>query len=175
MNVDIGTAILSVLGTLLATVIGAFIAFRVQSKVAERNRIWVIQDAEIQRKYQLEDERKRIKQNLVTNRLKIVEDCASLLVFILGINIDDQYGIKIQSSDKTILEKRQKYEEISSQAYAAIKAIGSQSLEENYNIIARSYWTMVEVGGIESEDWQKTREAYHELIKTADDLKCKIE
>ena len=96
-------AIFTVSGTLAGTLIGIFATYFVQSKVANRNRKWLI-----------EDDRERIKRELIANRLDIIEEVVNLMMYFTGLSLRNELQIPIYSDKVTIENKRKKFDEISS-------------------------------------------------------------
>jgi gas vesicle protein len=163
LDSNIILAILTVCGTLAGTVIGALATYLVQSKVADRNRKWSI-----------EDESKRIKRELLSNRLDIIEEVVNLMMFFAGLSLRSELQIPIYSDRVTIENKRKRFDEIGSQSWNAVAALSSKELSTLYSAIAAAYNEDEETGSISSETWKKANESFPKIIKLIDDMKVNI-
>ncbi len=156
-------AIFAVSGTLAGTVIGAFATYIIQGKVAERDRKWSI-----------EDDRKRIKRELLSSRLDIVEEVVNLMMYFAGLSLREELGIPIYSDKVTMGNRRKRFDEIRSQAWNAVVALSSNEFLKFYSAIAAAYNEDEETGSIRSETWKRANESFPKIIKLMDDMKVNI-
>ena len=163
MDPNIILAIFTVFGTLPGTVIGAFATYFIQSRVADRDRKWT-----------QEDDRKRIKRELLSKRLDIVEEVVNLMMYFTGLSLRDELQIPIYSDKVTIENKRKRFDEIRSQAWNAVVALSSNEFLKLYSAIAAAYNEDEETGSIGSEPWKKANESFPRIIKLIDDMKVNI-
>ena len=153
-------AISTVFGTLAGTAIGAFATYLIQSRVAERDRKW-----------SLEDDRKQIKRELLSKRLDIVEEVVNLMMYFVGLSLRDELQIPIYSDKVTIENKRKRFDEIRSQAWNAVVAFSSSEFLKLYSAIAAAYNEDEETGSIGSGAWKRANESFPKIIKLIDDMK----
>ena len=163
MDTNTILAIITVLGTLAGTVVGAFATHFTQSKVAERDRKW-----------SLEANKKRIKRELLSKRLDIVEEVVNLMMYFAGLSMRAELQIPIYSDKITIENKRKRFDEIRSQAWNAVVALSSNELLELYRAIAAAYNEDEETGSIGSKTWKMANESFPKIMKLIDDMKVNI-
>jgi len=156
--------IISVLGTLAGTGIGAYAIYLAQSKMAERNRRW-----------SLEDEKKRIKRESLSNRLNLIEEAIHLRMYLANLTMKEDFGDDIYANAKQIKEKKMRLEEISNEAWTYVKATGSKDFKKWYRAISVAYRKGDEQGTIPSEDWKTANSSLTKITRLIDEMKAKIE
>ena len=175
MDTNIITAIIAVTGTLIVTIISYFVAYFIQNKTYTRERKRSIEDEDRKRQFEREAEQSKIKRELLSNRLNIVEEAVNLRMFLAGLTLREEFGDPIYCDKSTIQEKRKRLDEISSEAWTAVIATGSEELKESFSTISSAYWQSEEQGTVDSEKWDKASKSFVEIIKNIDDMKTKIQ
>jgi len=174
MDVNLILAIAGIAGTLLATIISAPLAYYFQNKVYEREKKWALELENKRIKSEVEAEERRLRRELLSNRLNVIEEAANLMMFLISGRLNEEMGEIIHSEKVTIYKKRERLEEISQQAWTATKATGSADLAKNYGVISSALWQSEEVGTVDHTNWDEASKGFIELIKIIDDMKVRV-
>lgn len=166
-------AIAGILGTLLASVASIFGTYLVQSKVSEREKRWAREADDRKRTQEIEDEQRRIKRELLSSRLNIIEEAATIKMFLTRLSLTEEFGDTIYSDKIAIDGKRKRLEEISGQAWTCVIAVESQRLKDSYQAIGSAYYQTEQEGRVDSIKWNKASDSFAELVKIIDDMKAK--
>jgi hypothetical protein len=166
--------LLAILGTLAGAGISAFGTYVVQTKVAERERKWSLETENRKKTQEEENEKRKIRRDLICARLDIVEEAANIMLFLIGLAVDEIIGLHTYSDGEMIKSKKKRWEEIAFKAWAALEIINSQELKENYTKIASVYGDIEENGSVDPDIWQETDDRYKKFEKMVDDLKIEI-
>jgi hypothetical protein len=141
MNID---TVLTVLGTLAVAIIGVAGGYILQSRASLRERKWA---AETERK-RIENEKRKVKYELISKRVKNIEEAANIFMFLIETEFDGMVGLPVLCDSEVISEKRKRIDEISLLAHTAVKALDSPDLEKSYGLMASIFWDSVEEPGI---------------------------
>ena len=171
MNINV---LLAILGTLAGTVVSAFGTNIVQTKSAEREKRWSLEAENRKRTQEEENEKRKIRRDLVCARLDIIEEAANIMLFLVGLAVDELIGANIYSDAEMIKSKKKRWEEIAYKAWAALEIINSKEFKENYSKIASVYGDIENTGSVDPEKWNETDERYKQIEKMIDDLKIEI-
>jgi hypothetical protein len=166
--------LIAVAGTLAGVVISAFGTYIVQKKVAEKERKWSLESEERKKNEELEKEKRKIRHDLICERLNVVEETANIIYFLSGIMMSETYGEPIYSDTSMIQQKRKRFEEISGKAWAALEVINSPELKEHFKKISSIYGEIEEYHEVSGKKWEETHEAFQKLEKRIDDIKLEI-
>ena len=122
-------------------------------------------------KSEREAEQKRIKRELLSKRLDILEEALKIMINDTSTTLGIELGMPIFSDKATIEERRKRVHDISEEAWAIVLALGSKDLLENWRAISSIYWEQLETGAIDSESWNKAQKAYVDVVKFTDEMK----
>jgi len=94
VGMDLNT-VFTVLGALAVAVLGAVGTYVVQSRVSGRERRWAAEaeDRRIQR--ESETERRTTRRELVSNKLRVVEEDAETMMFLTALTVSEAFGESI--------------------------------------------------------------------------------
>ena len=173
LDANLTVAIAGILGTLLASVASIYGTLLVQSKVSEREKRWAREADDRKRTQEIEDEQRRIKRELLSSRLNIIEEAATIKMFLTGLALTEEVGDPIYSDKIAIEGKRKRLEEISGQAWICVIAVESQRLKDSYQAIGSAYYQTEQEGTVDSIKWNKASDSFAELVKIIDDMKAK--
>ncbi len=174
MDVNLAIAIAGILGTLIGSAASIYGTYIVQSKASEREKKWAREADEIKRKQEIEDEQRRVKRELLSSRLDIIEEVATIRMFLAGLAVKEEQGDPIESDKAIIEQKRKRMEEISGHAWACVLAYESQGLKESYQAIGAACYDAEQEGSVDEDVWKKAREGFVALVKVIDDMKTKV-
>ena len=157
MDNNILIAVIAVSGTLAGVIVSTIGTYFIQSKSYER-----------QRKSERESEERKIKRELISNRLNVVEEAVNLMMYLTGRTISLEVEMMIYNDKDIEREKSKKLEDIGDIAWAAVIATGSEDLKDNYTAITSAFWENMRQGTITTETWDKAYKAYVKIIKIMD-------
>lgn len=160
-NMD-STVVLAVVG-IIGVIVGTVGTYLMQKITLERQRKWA-----------LEDEGRRIKRELISKRLDVIEEAVKIMRNEVGSTLHREMGIPMYD-DKDILEAQGKrLQSIRGEAWAALVAFDSKELSENWKAIAQAYSENEETGTVGSDSWNKVHTAYIEIIRLTDEIRSQI-
>lgn len=160
---DIWTIIVVGLFTLIGTIAGGIVTHILQQKSLSK-----------QRKWELEDEARKTKRELVKERLDKVEEIIGLMVRVTDDAIEEVIGIITRENELGIREAKNRIGEMYSDAWTAVLITGSDELKENFNKISGIYWNMLEHGNVpQSQDkWDEIKDAQMAVIEAIDNMRA---
>ena len=170
MDINLVIAIAGISGTVVGTIISAVGTYIVQSRVSERERGWAAESENKRVQSERETEQRRIRRELLSNRLSVVEEAATLMMFLIGLELDTMMGIPVFSEREIIHEKRKRLEEIYAEARTAVQAAGSSDLVQSFGTLSSTFWECENAGQVIIEDYETVSHAYAEVIKVIDEL-----
>jgi len=159
---DFGTIIV-VVSTLGGVVISAIVTYMVQKRVAERQRKWALEDEERHQQQALHGERRKLKRELLVRRLDPIEEAVSLAGNAITTAEGIEMGVPIPRDDCGTKQKALRFQNLLSDAWAAVRTTGSEELKQNWAILTGIYWNL-----------QETREVGPDGIKEANDARVAI-
>lgn len=126
-------AVVAVIGTLLGVITSAVLAYLFQSRASERQRKWA-----------LEDEKRRMKRELIQRRIDLIEEATSLMSSVINMTVEHACGLPSAKDVYIIKRIEKRLQEILTSAWNAISIVGSQELKENFEVLSRASITMME-------------------------------
>lgn len=152
---------LVVAGVGLTSVIAGFLGtYFVQKKTLERQRKWA-----------LEDDGKRIKRELISKRLDVIEEACKIMRNQVGRTASMQAGLPMFDDAGIFDAQEKRLQGISGEAFSALIALDSKELTENYATIARAYGEYEETGTVNNDLWDKAHQAYIDIIRLTDEMR----
>ena len=109
----------------------------------------------------------------MTKRLDVIEEAASLMMYLIGKTIDKELDMIIYTDGSFIKEKRKRLEDIISQAWTNELSVNSKDLSNKYSAIASVFWENEENSTIDLRKWEKVHDSFVEMIRIIDDMKAK--
>ena len=160
---DIWVVIAVGLFTLLGAIVGGIVPHILQQKSLSK-----------QRKWELEDEARKTKRELVKKRLDNVEEIIGLMVRVLDDAIEEVIGIQSRDKKGNIAEAINRVGVISSDSWTAVLLTGSDKLKESYGVISQMYWDSLEQHNIPQyqKDWDKIKDAQIAVIEIIDTMRA---
>ncbi len=158
----------------LSTLGATFIQNKHSNKRSERQRRWALEDAERKKESDREAEQKRIKRELLSKRLDILEEAVKIMINDASTTLGIELGMPTYSDKAMIRERRTRLHDISEDAWATILALGSKDLLENWRAISSVYWDQLETGTVNDESWDKAQKAYVEIVKLTDEMRSQL-
>jgi len=156
------TVVIAVVG-IIGVIVGIGGTYLVQKTTLERQRKWA-----------LEDEGRRIKREVLSKRLDVVEESVKIMRNEVGSTIAREIGLPMYD-DKDILKAQGKrLQSIRGEAWAALVASDSKELEENYMTIAKAYGEYEETGTVDYDLWVKAQQAYVDIIRLTDEMRSQV-
>ena len=127
-----------------------------------------------QRKWALEDEGRRIKRELLSKRLDILEEAIGIMMNEISRVVTKEMGIPAWDDKERMKEQGIRLQSIRGEAWAALVALGSKELMQCWREIAGAYWEIDESGTVGKDSWDKAQKAYIELIKLTDAMRSQV-
>lgn len=170
MESNIQIAVVGITGTLLGIVVSAISTYLVQKRVSERQRKWALEDDERKRESEREAEQKKVKRDLLSKRLDVLEEAIKLMVSDTSRTFGKALGLPV-SHDEAGAQKRQaRLEDIEEEAWATVLALGSKDLHRNWEAVSSAYWDKLH-GHLDTNRWDEAQRAYVEIVKLVDDMR----
>jgi len=166
-------AIIAVVGTLGGAVISAIVTYVVHQRVAERQRKWALEDEERHQNRALEEERRKLKHDLLVRRLEPIEEAVKLMGNAIHIAHGRELGMPIRTDESAAGEKAQRLQDIHLDAWSAVLITGSKELEDNWRILAPVYWDLKETGFLERDGAERAHDAQIAITKLLDEMKLR--
>ena len=160
---DIDSTLIIAVSSITGVVVGIIGTYLVQKTSLERQRKWA-----------LEDEQKRIKRKLLSQRLDVFEEASKLMINEVGITVAIALGIPMYNDTDMLKEQGKRLQSISIEAWAALVSFGSNELMENYKAISKAHSENEETGTVGSDSWNKAQNAYVEIVKLTDGMRSQI-
>ena len=156
------TVVIAVVG-IIGVIVGIVGTYLMQKITLERQRKWA-----------LEDEGRRIKRELISKRLDVIEEAGKIMRNQVGRTVSIEVGLPM-SDDGGILEAQGKrLQSIRGEAFSALIALDSKELTENYTTIAKAYGEYEETGTVNYDLWAKAHKAYVDIIRLTDELRSQV-
>lgn len=127
-----------------------------------------------QRKWALEDDGRKIKRELLSKRLDILEEAVKIMINNISRMIGVELGMPTYSNESTVQKWRERFEEIAEEASAVVLALDSKNVMKDWGAISHAYWKQLETGTLESEEYDKAQKAYIEIVKLTDELRSQV-
>jgi hypothetical protein len=166
--------LLAILGTLTGAVVSAFGTYIVQTKASEREKKWSLESENRKKTQEEESEKRKIRRDLICARLDIVEEAANIMLFLIGLAVNEIVGLNTYSDAEMMNSKKKRWEEIAYKAWAALEIINSKELKKKYSEIASAYGDLENDHFVDPEKWQEIDDMYKKLEKMIDDIKIEI-
>jgi len=148
---------------ILGVIVGIGGTYFIQKIILERQRKWT-----------LEDEEKKIKRELLSKRLDILEETMGIMMKEIGGVVAREMGIPLYDDKDAMKEQGIRLQSIRGEAWAALLALGSKELTQCWRDIANAYSEINETGTVGSDSWNKAQKSYTELIKLTDTMRSHI-
>ncbi len=148
---------------IIGAIVGIVGSYFVQNAILER-----------QRKRALEDEGRRIKRELLSKRLDIIEESAKIMRNEVEVTVAIQFGIPVYNDKEELKAQGKRLQSISGEAWAALASSDSKELTENWNAIAKAYRENEETGQVNPDVWEEAHGAYIEIIKLTDAMRSQV-
>lgn len=159
-------------------VVGAIGTYFLQKRASERQRKWSLEDEEKRKTYERETERRRVKRELLCNRLDMIEESLKIMMnqvsSTVGREWGYQMGIPMYDDRDELKEQGKRLQSIRGEAWAALLALDSKDLMEHWRTIASAYWDVEETGTVGSESWDKAQKTYVEIMKLTDEMRSQV-
>ena len=117
--------------SITGTIVGIIGTYLVQKSVSERQRRWALEDAEKKLESEREAEQKRIKRELLSKRLDILEEAVKIMINDTGRTLGVLLGIPTFSDQVTVQKRRERFEEFAEEASAITLALDSKDMVKN--------------------------------------------
>jgi hypothetical protein len=167
-------SIIAVVGTLGGAIVSFIGAYFIQKMVSERQRKWSLEDQDRNRQDELEIEQRRIKRELLSKRLEVVEETIKLRMTIIIRPAGEERGIPMYDDKDAQVAIGKRIQDISGEAWASIAATGSEDLKKCWVQIGQAYWTVMRNDHLEDKQWNQAQKAYVEMFKIMDEMKSKV-
>ena len=164
------STIIAVAGTLGGVIVSSIGAYFVQ----KRQRIWSLEDEARNRQHEVEREQRRIKRELLSNRLEVVEETIKLMMRIINIAVGEEMGLPIYDDKDAMVEIKKRIQHLTGEAWASIHTTGSEDLRGHWRQIARAYWAAMEEGRVGHEQWNQAQNAHVEMFRLMDEMKSTV-
>jgi len=159
---EIGT-IIAVGGTLVGTFGGALLSYFISKKLAERQRRWI-----------LEDERRRTKNELLDSRLNRIEEALSSMMASIDHAVYSEIGVPVKIDDWTRKQREQETGEKISNAWTTVYLIGSEELTKKLGVLTNVYWESVQEKTVDPEEGKKAQNAQLDIIRLIDRIRLEV-
>lgn len=159
METNILIAVIAVSGTLAGAIVSAISTYFIQKVRYKRETDW-----------EREKDKTQFRRELVSKRLSVIEEAATLMMFLTGIRMDREYGEGTYCDDATFRQKDQRVEEIYYEAHTFSKAINSKEVDDAFRGMSSKYWE-IHTENITPEDYNFILSNYRKVIEAIDNLK----
>lgn len=159
MDSNVVIAVVGVAGV----VVGIVVTYFVQKTTLERQRKWA-----------LEDDSRRIKRELLSERLAIVEEAIKIMVNLINNKINREMGVPMYDDSVELKEQGRRLQSIGGEAWVALVALDSQDLKKNWKVVAYAHSELEETGEIDPKSGGEVRKAYVEIIKIIDSMRSQV-
>lgn len=167
------TIVIAVVG-IIGAIVGIVGTYLVQERVSERQRKWALEDYERKKESDREAEQKRIKRELISKRLDVLEEAVKLMISDTSRTLGIEFGLPILS-DKAAAQKRQeRIEDVADEAEATVLALDSEDLLKNWRAVSYAYWGQLETGTVGDKLWNEAQKAYVDIVKLADEMRSQL-
>jgi len=170
MDATIVIAVASLTGTLVG-IIGTYL---VKKRVSERQRKWALDDEERRKGHEREAEERRIKRELLSKRLDILEESIRIMINQISSAVGRELGVPMYDDKDLLKEQGKRLQSIIEGTWAALVALDLKVLMENWQAISSAYWDVMEAGTASREQWDKAQKAYVEIIKLTDEMRSQV-
>ena len=168
------SSIIAVAGTLAGVIASAIGTYFIQKMVSERQRKWSLEDQDRNRQDELEREQRRIKRELLSKRLEVLEETIKLRMIIIRRPAGEELGIPMYADKDVEVATQKRIQDISGEAWTAVASTGSEDLRKYWIQISRAYWAVIRDGHIEVEQFEQAQKAYVEMVRLMDEMKSKV-
>ena len=159
MEINILIAVIAVSGTLAGVIVSTIGTYFVQKIRYQREIEW-----------EVEKDKSQFRRDLMLKRLNVIEETASLVMFLTGVRMDKEHGEGSYCDDNTFSQKDRRIEEIYHEAYAFSKAMHSREVDDAFNGMLSKYWE-IHSGSMLPKDYEVVLSNYRKLIEALDSLK----
>jgi len=174
MDSNIAIAVAGIAGTLLGAVVSAIGTYLLQKRASERQRKWALEDEERRKGHERETEQRRIKRELLCKRLDVLEESIKIMMNHISSTVGRELGVPMYDDSAELKEQGKRLQGIRGEAWAALVALESKKLLEDWRAIASAYSDLEETGTVDSESWNKVQKAYIEIIKLTDEMRAQV-
>lgn len=129
---------------------------------------------ERQRKWALEDEGRKIRRELLSKRLDILEEAMGIMMKEIGVVVAREMGIPLYDDKDARKEQGIRLQSIRGEAWASLVAFDSKELTQCWRYIANAHSDIDETGTVGSDSWNKAEKSYVELIKLTDAMRSLV-
>jgi len=173
-NIAIAIAVAGIAGTLLGVVVSAIGTYLLQKRTSERQRKWALEDGERRKGHERETEQRRIKRELLCKRLDVLEESIKIMMNHISSTVGRELGVPMYDDSAELKEQGKRLQSIRGEARAALVALESKKLLEDWRAITSAYSDLGETGTVDSESWNKVQKAYIEIIKLTDEMRAQV-
>jgi len=156
------TIVVAVTG-IIGVIVGIAGTYFIQKVILDRQRKWA-----------LEDEERKIKRELLSKRLDILEEAMGIMMNEISVVVAREMGIPTWDDKDTMKEKGIRLQSIRGEAWAALAALGSKELTHCWRGIANAYSENDETGTVGKDLWNEAQKSYIELIKLTDTMRSLV-
>lgn len=148
---------------IIGVIVGIAGTYFIQNIILERQRKWT-----------LEDEGRKIKREVLSKRLEILEEAMGIMMNEISGVITKEMGIPTWDDKGRMKERGIRLQSIRGEAWGALVALGSKELTQCWRDIANAYSEIDETGTVGSDSWNKAQKSYAELIKLTDAMRALV-
>jgi gas vesicle protein len=174
MDSNIAIAVAGIAGTLLGAVVSAIGTHLLQKRQSEKQRKWALEDEERRKGHERETEQRRIKRELLCKRFDILEESIKIMMNHIRSTVGRELGEPMYDDSAELKEQGRRLQSIRGEAWAALVALESKKLMENWRAIASTYSEIEETGTFQSDSWDKAQKAYIQIIKLTDEMRSQV-
>ena len=159
METNILIAVIAISGALAGAIVSVIGTYFVQNVRYKRETDWEREKDKIQ-----------LRRELISKRLSVIEEVATLMMFLSGIRMDREYGEGAYCDEATFRQKDRRIEEIYNEAHTFSKAINSKEVDDAFSEMSSKYWE-IHSENIIPEDYNVILSNYRKVIEAIDSLK----
>jgi hypothetical protein len=148
---------------IIGVIVGIAGTYFIQNKISKRQRKWA-----------LEDEERKIKRELLSKRLDIIEEAIGIMMNETRRAISKEMGMPTWDDKEKMKEQGIRLQSIRGEAWAALVASGSKELTQCWRDIANAHFEVEETGTLGNDLWDKAQKSYKELIKLSDSMRSLV-
>lgn len=167
------TIVIAVVG-IIGAIVGIVGTYLVQKRVSERQRKWALEDYERKKESDREAEQKRIKRELISKRLDVLEEAVKLMMSDISRTLGMEVGLPILSDKAVAQKRRERVEDVADEAEATVLALDSEDLQKNWRAVAYAYWDQLETGTVGDKLWNEAQKAYVDIVKLTDEMRSQL-